>query len=167
MQAKTLSDSAYWKANISWSRPRKWYQDENDLGVYLGDNLSYKYGVYRFEARSNNASRLQNILLYIGIAYEQDFDTRLHQGYHESKLKKINYDNIWVSTGVIEFPDDSNHTLARYKEIESVLIYFFKPQLNIQKIKYAPIESFCDINNHGYRGALPKRIVFPTAGIVR
>ena len=163
MAIEYLDQTEYWKAIISWMPPRKWYKDENDPGVYLDKKIKNYCGVYRFERKHGNEKN-GNENLYIGIAYKQSFNVRLHQGYHDLIVKKAKTGEIWVSVGIVDL-QGSNHTKERYEEIESILIYFSKPTLNEKKKKWGPDCGF-EIVNEKYRGSLPKYIKYPVAEIV-
>ena len=78
-----LDKEEYWKAIIEWKPPRKWSRE--DKCVYLSNKYKKEYGIYRFERRhGNQKNSRQN--LYIGLAFHQVFDQRLHQGFHENKI---------------------------------------------------------------------------------
>ncbi|MBL8029581.1 MAG: hypothetical protein JNL74_24410 [Fibrobacteres bacterium] len=148
----------YWSAEITWSTPRKWYRIKGYTGVNLPVMLKNKYGIYKFEGHYENGNKL----LYIGIAYCQNFDTRLHQS--RNNLKYLKASNITVSTGQIDL-GSFKYTRKRFEEIEKILIYFMEPHLNIKKTIWCPHDCFFEIINSGKRGLLPKRIVYPVANI--
>lgn len=102
-------------------------------------------------------------MLYIGITYEQSFHERLHQGYHEGKIEYCKANEVWVSVGFITLKN-TIHTRARYEEIEGILIYFDEPKLNVRNKIWCP-ESYFRIHNNGYRGVLPRKIIYPVAEI--
>lgn len=160
MAIEYLGKNDYWKAEIDWQPLRKWYR-KNDIGVDLSEYAKSEYGIYRFEGQYENHDAKK--LLYIGIAYEQTFDERLHQGYHEYKIKHIKAKEIWVSVGFITLKN-TIHTRDRYEDIEKILIYFSEPKLNIRKKPWCP-ECYLEIINTGYRGVLPQKIVYPVAEI--
>jgi hypothetical protein len=160
MPIKYLENDDYWKAVIDWKAPRKWHR-KDDIGVDLPEKYKNQYGIYRFESRNIDYGKE---LLYIGIAYEQNFDCRLHQGYHESKLKTIKAREIRVSVGIINLKS-SRHFRNRYEEIEKLLIYFTQPKLNFKKKEWCP-DCYFEIINQGYRGLLPKYIKYPVAEIL-
>jgi hypothetical protein len=160
MVIESLGKDEYWQAEVNWAPLREWYRD-GDCGVELSEDIKGNYGIYRFEGRYNNGDPKR--LLYIGIAYDQVFDKRLHQGFHESKMKYIKAKEIYVSVGSIELIN-TIHNRARYEDIESILIYFCEPKLNIKKKVWCPACYFRIINN-GHRGVLPRKVVFPVAEI--
>jgi len=155
-----LDTEEYWKAIIEWKPPRKW--NKEDKCVYLSSKYKNEYGIYRFERRhGNQKDGRQN--LYIGLAFKQIFDTRLHQGYHENKIKKVGRGQIWVSLGIIDL-NDNKHSKRRYEEIEKILIYFTQPLLNKRKKSWEPDCNY-EIINKGHRGPLPKSIKYPVAEV--
>ena len=154
-----LNKDDYWKATILWQPPCKW--NKEDKGVYLNKKYRGEYGIYRFERRHGSQKRSRENL-YIGIAFEQIFDERLHQGFHEKKVKHVG-SQIWVSVGLIDLKD-AKHLRKRYEEIEKILIYFTKPTLNLRKKGWAP-EDYFEITNKAYRGPLPKYIRYPVAEV--
>lgn len=162
MGIKPLDKEDYWKAVINWAAPRKWYRVIEDPGVYLSKSTKNEYGIYRFE-RSHGKQKYCRENLYIGIAFNQDFEKRLHQGFHDRKIRNAKSGQIWVSTGIIEL-SDSKHIRKRYEEIESLLIYFVKPVLNNKKKEWGP-KCYCEITNEGFRGALPRYLRYPVAEI--
>jgi len=163
MAIQLLDNDDYWKVKIKWEPSRKWYRDDEYKHVYLGDKDRNEYGIYRFERRlRNQKSGREN--LYIGIAYRQVFDKRLHQGFHEWMLRNVKRGQIWVSVGKIDLRG-TNHTRRRYEEIEAILIYFTKPTQNDRKKYWLP-ECYYEIKNIGYRGPLPEYIKYPLAEIV-
>ena len=159
MSIRYLVEDDYWEARINWQPPRKWYR-RGDVGVELSDFAKNECGIYRFEGKYCNS---RDEILYIGLAYNQCFNDRLHQGYHEKKLKYNRADEIWVSVGIIDLLN-GNHTRKRYEEIEKILIYFFDTTLNISAKTWCP-ECYFKITNEGYKGALPRRIIYPVAEI--
>ena len=162
MSIEPLDIEDYWKAVIDWAAPRKWHKDKKDPGVSLAKSTKKEYGIYRFERRHGNQKGSRENL-YIGIAYKQDFETRLHQGFHEKKLKKTKSGEIWVAAGLINL-EGSRHKRPRYEEIEKLLIYFTEPVLNDKKKEWGP-DCYFEIINKGYRGPLPKYIKYPVAEI--
>ena len=160
MAIELLDKNDYWQAKIDWSPLRKWHR-HTEVGVDLSSDTISEYGIYRFEGRykKNTLKRL----LYIGIAYEQEFDIRLHQGYHQAKLKYCKAHEIHVSVGTINLTN-TKHTRNRYEEIESILIYFCTPSKNIKKKALCP-DCYFKIQNSGHRGILPRRILYPVAEI--
>jgi len=159
MSIRYLVENDYWEARINWKPLRKWYR-HGEVGVELSDFEKNECGIYRFEGNYFNN---RNEILYIGLTYDQCFNDRLHQGYHEKKLKYNRADKIWVSVGIIDL-QNGNHTRNRYEEIEKILIYFSDTKLNISKKTWCP-ECYFKITNEGYKGALPRRIVYPVAEI--
>jgi hypothetical protein len=165
MAVKPLDKYDYWIATIDWKAPHKWYRKDKfySAGVDLDDKLKNEYGIYRFERRFQKLSKGKEII-YIGIAYCQPFDARLHCGDHAHKIEQYKKPGeIWVSVGTIDLPD-TIHRREQYEDIEGVLIYFTKPFLNKQKMKWINSDPFV-IMNRGYRGLLPEYIKFPVAEI--
>ena len=163
MAIESLDNYSYWKAIIDWKPPRKWYRDDEYPGVYLGNGDRDGYGIYRFERRQAN-QKIGRENLYIGIAFQQVFDKRLHQGFHEWILKNVKRGQIWVSVGIIDLRG-TKHIKQRYEEIEALLIYFTQPTLNERK-KYLCPECYLEIENIGYKGPLPRYIKYPVAEII-
>lgn len=159
MVIEFLNNEEYWEANIYWNAPHRWYKDE---GVYLDKDIKNECGIYRFERRHGNQTQGRENL-YIGITYRQDFDNRLHQGYHNYKIRNIRHGQIWVSLGIIDLKG-SVYRNKRYEEIEAILIYFTQPKLNDCKKKWGP-SSYFEITNKGYKGPLPRYIKYPAAQI--
>lgn len=162
MNVEPLDTEDYWKAIINWAASRKWFKDKEDPGVSLAPNRKKEHGIYRFERRHGNQKNSRENL-YIGIAYGQNFETRLHQGYHEMKLQESKTGQIWVSVGTIDL-FGAKHVRERYEEIEKLLIYFTEPTLNIRKKEWSP-ECYCEIINKGYRGPLPQYLRYPVAEV--
>ena len=162
MSIEPLDTEDYWKAVIDWAAPRKWHKDKEDPGVSLAKSTKKEYGIYRFDRRHGNQKNSRENL-YIGIAYDQNFETRLNQGFYEKKLRNAKAGQIWVSAGVIDLVG-SKHVRGRYEEIETLLIYFTEPVLNIRKKEWGP-ECYCEIVNEGYRGPLPQYIRYPVAEV--
>jgi hypothetical protein len=165
MSIEYLDRDEYWRATIYWNPANKWYRDDDDVGVDLAEATKHLSGIYRFESRKKRHGEIQRQLLYIGITYEQDFDERLHQGYHEGKLERLRSGEIWVSVGIIDLRG-SNRSRKRYEEIEQILIYFTDPILNKSKTSCVP-ECWYEIINEGYKGLLPWKIKFPVAEVVK
>jgi hypothetical protein len=165
MAVKLLGENDYWRATIDWKAPHKWYKKDKfySAGVDLEDKLRNEYGIYRFERRHGKLSKGKEIV-YIGIAYCQTFDVRLHYGDHANKIERYKKPGeIWISVGTIDLPD-TIHRRERYEQIEGVLIYFTQPILNKQKMKWVYSDPFI-IRNKGYRGLLPKYVRFPVAEV--
>lgn len=160
MPIEYLDKNDYWEAEIAWQPLRKWYRN-GDIGVDLSEFFRTSNGIYRFEGRYEN--RKDKTLLYIGIAYEQTFDDRLHQGYHEKKIKYRKAKDVSVSVGSITLNNTIN-TRKRYEEIEQLLIYFVDPELNVRKKTWCP-ECFFKVINSGHRGVLPRKIIYPVAEV--
>jgi len=160
MRILSLDKDDYWKAIIEWTHPCKWNKEEKC--VYLTNKYKREYGIYRFERRhGNQKSGRENI--YIGHAFDQTFDIRLHQGFHEAKIKKAGIGEIWVSLGIINLKK-SKHLKQRYREIEKILIYFTQPKQNEKEKSWGPDCQF-EIFNKGHRGPLPYYIRYPVAEI--
>ena len=162
MAIESFHKDYYWKAVIDWKPPRRWYDDDEFQRVYLRDSDKTEYGIYRFERR-HGSQKDGRENLYIGIAFRQYFDKRLHQGFHEWMLRNAKKGQIWVSVGLIDLKG-TKHTRQRYEEIEALLIYFTRPTLNERK-KHWCRECYYEINNIGYKGPLPKYIKYPLAEI--
>lgn len=165
MYVLPLYDDDYWFASIDWKAPRKWYHKTKEYaaGVDLDKKYKSKEGIYRFERLSNRLSNRRE-LFYVGIAFEDTFDERLHQGYHEALLRNYRKTgDFWVSVGIIDLPG-ALHTRERYEQIEAILIYFLQPRLNTKKKKWIRSDPFT-IDKTSYRGLIPRYIRYPVAEI--
>ena len=168
MAIESLDNYYYWKAIIYWKPPRKWHKDDKYKGVERRNADRNEYGIYRFERRQES-QKGGSENFYIGIAYRQDFDKRLHQGYHKWMLKNMKRgQEIWVSFGIIKLKGKgTKHTRKRYEEIEAMLIYFTQPKKNDRKRYWCREGWYYEIKNNGYRGPLPKCIKYPVAEIIK
>jgi len=102
MAIESLDKDYYWTAIIEWRPPRRWHKDDKYEGVHLENSDGNEYGIYRFERRQGS-QKGGSENFYIGIAFRQDFDKRLHQGYHGWMLRNIKRGQLWVSLGIINF----------------------------------------------------------------
>ena len=87
-----LKHYEYWTATISWMAPRKWYKND---GVYVDQKIHNENGIYRIERRYFKRNK-ENI--YIGIAFNQSFKTRITKHYERIE-KHACYGDIWISIG--------------------------------------------------------------------
>ena len=156
------NEDEYWEATLFWKPPRKWIRGE---GVELEESIKEENGIYRFEMRHGNQKKSPKNA-YIGMTFDQTFEVRLH---NSGRIKKIDEwypkGQLWVS---VAKPDlhGNNHVKTRYKDLESNLIYFTKPEQNYLNTKWSP-DTYFKIKNLGYRGPIPRRIDYPVAKIVR
>jgi len=160
MKIQQLSKVEYWKATLRWSPPRKWYRGE---GVDLPSELKDLTGLYRLEMRhKRQAGPRRNA--YIGITYDQTFEERIHSGDRIEQIDKwFPKGQLWVSVAELNL-HGAKHLRTRYEEIEGILIYFTRPIKNDRKKQWAP-SGYFEVKNTGYRGPLPRTIIYPVAGI--
>ena len=144
------------KATISWKAPRKWRRDE---GITYFD-CRYGNGVciYRFDRKY--ATGIESI--YLGVTDGNSFHKKFPQ--HKDILRKIK-GQVWVSVGKID-SKKSKHLKQTYKDLRDIFVHFWSfLLLNPDTKKWSPlrIRSKYIIENKGYKGSLPRSIVYPVS----
>ena len=115
--------------------------------------------MYRFE-RSHRLKNGPRELTYVGLAFRQHIGKRIEQHQGDKLQRWKRHCELWISYAPLE--TDCRHIKARYEEVEHLLIYIGKPIEARKKLKSLP-RGRLRIENTGWRGALPKEIVYPVA----
>jgi len=144
----------YWEVELRWSRPKLVTPGQRPE---LPEAVGERHGVYRFDRMHHNLQ--QKEVVRIGIAHAQTLAERVHQ-YTATRVDRWRRrGKIWVSAA--ELYMNHKHVRNRYEELEWVLIAFMQPRHNEKKKAFAPKNTWFWIDNSGYRGPLPKILVFP------
>ena len=150
-----LDYGSYWEAELSWSKPRVVPAGQcPTLLEWIGES----YGVYRIERRHHLCNDRFPEVLRVGIAYDQTLSERLKQ-YPAGLLDRWRAKGT-VSVSAAKIVMEHQHRRVRYEEIEHMLVHFLGPAQN-EKKKYSPPAGPFQVTNTGFKGRLPRLIVFP------
>jgi hypothetical protein len=146
-------DGWYCEVFLDWSRPVEVSYNFDGL-TELADNW---YGLYRFE-RGHALKDGPRDIVRIGIAFDQTLGARIRQ--YTPKLEEYRRrGSLWVSWAALDL-FEGQHRRRRYEDVEHLMIFAVQPDYNERKRNSVP-DDFYRIENSGYRGGLPRDIVFP------
>ncbi|MGK4568145.1 GIY-YIG nuclease family protein [Flavobacterium sp. 3HN19-14] len=131
-------------AEIKWSYPR-----ETDSAL-LSEICIESWGIYYISRKFGN----NETLLYIGLAYHQNFIKRIKQ--HKKKWLNKYRGTKYIRFG--EFVKPQNISKDLIEDAESCLIYELKPIHNKCKISSYSYSNEYKILSTGNRGVIPKVI---------